>query len=157
MRRLAIKKTRLWYVVLYGVCMAAFILLLKFLQYRFLIADTGVEIYIGLVAVLFTALGVWVARQLTNRRSTVVEKTVYAQSVPSGVINEVALKDLNLTEREYEVLTLIAQGYSNAVIAEELYLSVSTVKTHVSNLLSKLQVQNRTQAAGKAKSLGLVP
>ena len=72
-------------------------------------------------------------------------------------INEAELKKLNLTKREYEVLEQLSQGYSNAEIAERLFLSLSTVKTHMSNLLLKMDVKNRTQALQKAKRLRITP
>ena len=53
---------------------------------------------------------------------------------------------MHLTERELEVLLLISKGKTNQEIADELFIAVKTVKTHVSNLLSKLEVQDRTQA-----------
>ena len=61
-----------------------------------------------------------------------------------------------LTPRELEVLQLIAQGLSNQEIADRLFLSLNTVKTHTSNVFSKLDVQRRTQAIQKAKELGLL-
>ncbi|MGH2493586.1 MAG: response regulator [Ktedonobacteraceae bacterium] len=60
-----------------------------------------------------------------------------------------------LTEREREILSLVARGASNRQIAENLYLTEGTVKNHMSNILSKLGVRDRTQAAIKAKELGL--
>jgi two-component system, NarL family, response regulator LiaR len=62
-----------------------------------------------------------------------------------------------LTEREYAVLALIAQGRSNKQISEELSISEKTVKTHVSNILTKLHLEDRTQAAIYALREGLVP
>jgi len=61
-----------------------------------------------------------------------------------------------LTERELEVLQLIVEGCSNAVIAEKLYITVGTVKTHVRNILNKLCADDRTQAAVRALRSGLV-
>jgi NarL family two-component system response regulator LiaR len=61
-----------------------------------------------------------------------------------------------LTEREMEVLTLIARGYTNQKIAEDLVISIGTVKGHVSNILSKLQLADRTQAAVYAWQEGIV-
>ncbi|MBS4749921.1 response regulator transcription factor [Carnobacteriaceae bacterium zg-ZUI78] len=62
----------------------------------------------------------------------------------------------DLTLRENEVLLLIAQGYSNQEIAEKLFITLKTVKTHVSNVLSKLEVEDRTQATIYAFKKGLV-
>jgi LuxR family maltose regulon positive regulatory protein len=62
-----------------------------------------------------------------------------------------------LTERELEVLRLLADGRSNQAIAAELVISLDTVKRHVSHLFSKLEVANRTQAVSRARELGLLP
>ena len=61
-----------------------------------------------------------------------------------------------LSEREHEILALLAQGVSNRLIAERLYLREGTVKNYVSTIISKLRVQDRTQAALKARELGFV-
>lgn len=142
-------------IVLYGALMAMMVFALKWLQWKYFIADHSLAIYIGLIALLFTSLGVWVATQLSRpkTRTVIVEKAVYLPPPDAFTINEPALEKLNLTTREYEVLQLLTQGHSNAEIAEHLFLSLSTVKTHVSNLLLKMEVKNRTQAAEKAKRL----
>jgi DNA-binding NarL/FixJ family response regulator len=125
---------------------------LKWLQWKFLILDNSLEIYVGLIAVFFTALGIWVATQLVKYkvRTVVVEKEVYVSQPDETTVNEIELKKLNLTNREYEVLQLVSKGYSNSEIAESLFLSLSTVKTHVSNLLLKMDVKSRAQAIEKA-------
>jgi LuxR family maltose regulon positive regulatory protein len=61
-----------------------------------------------------------------------------------------------LTSREIDILQSINLGYSNAVIAENLYISLSTVKTHVSSILRKLNAHNRVQALSNAKAVGLI-
>ncbi|NJO00897.1 MAG: DNA-binding response regulator, partial [Bacteroidia bacterium] len=63
---------------------------------------------------------------------------------------------LGLSNREYEILGLIAQGYSNQEIADQLFISLPTVKTHSSNLFSKLDVKRRTQAVQRAKELNIL-
>lgn len=136
------------YLLWYGISLAALIFLLKWLQWKFLIVDNATEIYVGLIAVFFTALGVWIASQLVKPK---VEQVVIEPS-----INQAELDQLQLSAREYEVLVLLTLGHSNAEIANRLFLSVSTVKTHVSNVLLKLQVKSRTQAIEKAKRLRLV-
>ncbi|HEV7713028.1 MAG TPA: response regulator transcription factor, partial [Asanoa sp.] len=61
-----------------------------------------------------------------------------------------------LSERELEVVRLLAEGHSNREIAAALYLAEGTVKNHVTNVLGKLGARDRTQAALKARSLGLL-
>jgi len=142
------------HIFLYAGLMALLVFVLKWLQWKFLITDNSVEIHTGLIALLFTILGVWMAAQATKSKpkTIVVEKEVYLIS-EEGTINETELNKLNLTGREYDVLQLVAKGYSNADIAANLFLSVSTVKTHVSNLLVKMDVKNRAQVVEKSKRL----
>ena len=69
---------------------------------------------------------------------------------------EAQLKRLGITQREHEVLRLVAEGYSNQEISNALFISESTVKTHVSNVLVKLDARRRTQAVQKAKELKIL-
>ena len=136
-------------VLLYGVSLAVLIALLKVVEYRFLVRDLSLEVYIGLVAVLFTALGIWVGPRLTRKKIIVVR--------PDFVLDKSALDRLGISKREHEVLELMARGHSNQEIAEKLFVSVNTVKTHLANLFLKLEVNRRTQAVQKAKDLRLIP
>ena len=128
--------------------MAALIGLLKFIEYRYLVRDLSAEVYIGVVAVFFTALGIWVGLKLTRKPET--GKTVPTEST-TAILNK-----YKLSKRELEVLTLIAQGHSNKEIAEALFLSTNTIKTHSSNIFSKLDVKRRTQAVQKAIEVGIL-
>lgn len=142
------------HIVIYGLTLAILVFVLKLLQWKFLIVDNTIDIYVGLVAVFFTVLGIWVASQLIKSKvkTVIVEKEVSEKFE----INETELQKLNLSTREYEVLQLLAKGYSNSEISEQLFLSVSTIKTHVSNLFTKMDVKNRTQATEKAKRLKII-
>ena len=146
------------HIILYGLILAILVFALKWLQWKFLIADNAIEIYIGLIAVFFTILGVWATTQLVKPKvhKVIIEKEVFIPLPDDYTINETELKKLNLSSREYEVLQLLTKGYSNAEIAKSLFLSVSTVKTHVSNLFTKMDVKSRTQAAEKAKRLRII-
>ena len=146
------------YIVFYSVILAILVFLLKWMQWKFLIVDNAIGIYVGLIAVFFTILGIWVATQLARPKieKVVVEKEVYIPPSEDFVINEKELENLRLSEREYEVLNLLTKGLSNANIADELCLSISTIKTHVSNLFVKMDVKSRAQAIEKAKRLKLV-
>lgn len=146
------------HIILYGFVAAILVFALKWLQWKFLIVDISVDFYIGLIAVFFTILGLWMATKLVKPKvqKVVVEKEVYVTRPKGFTINKTELKKLNLSNREYEVLQLLAKGYSNADIAESLFLSVSTIKTHVSNLLMKMDAENRTQALVKARRLEII-
>jgi NarL family two-component system response regulator LiaR len=144
--------------IFYGVMLAALLVLLKWLELRFVIFDHAFEVYVGAIAIIFTALGIWLALKLTKPKveTIVVEKPVYLQPTVDFVINEEAVISLGLSKRELEVLQLMAAGYSNQEIAGKLYLSLSTIKTHSANLFEKLEAKRRTQAIEKAKRLNLI-
>jgi two-component system, NarL family, response regulator LiaR len=138
--------------ILYGILLASLIFLLKVIEYRFLVRDLSIEFYIGIIAVMFTVLGVWGGRQLTKVKRVIV-------TVPASpfIQNEGELNRTGISKRELEVLKLMAQGLSNQEIADRLFVSLNTIKTHTSNVFIKLDVKRRTQAIEKAKSLNLIP
>lgn len=144
-------------IIIYGFSLAVLLFLMKWLELRFIIVDYAFEIYVGAIAVIFTALGIWIALKLGSPKvKTVhVEKQVYINS-NDFVLNETALNQLNLSKRELEVLQLMAEGLSNQEIAERLFLSLNTIKTHSSKLFEKMEVERRTQAVDKAKKLQII-
>ncbi|MCP1144197.1 response regulator [Lysinibacillus endophyticus] len=102
------------------------------------------------------------AKQIAEAiRKTMKGETVLEPEVTTKMISKMrsgtatALHD-QLTDRESEILLLIAQGKTNQEIADELFIALKTVKTHVSNILAKLEVQDRTQAVVYAFQNGLV-
>ena len=145
-------------VFIYGASLAAALFLMKWLEWRFLILNHAFEIYAGIIAVIFTALGIWLALKLSKGKITVVtiEKGQFVNVLPF-VLNEKALNQTGISARELEVLQLMAGGLSNQEIAAQLFVSLSTIKTHLSNVFFKLEVQRRTQAVEKAKRIGLIP
>jgi two-component system, NarL family, response regulator LiaR len=148
-------------IFLYGSLLAALVLALKWLQWRFLIKDAHLEIYVGLLALFFTALGVWIATQWVQPkiRTVVLEKEIHPSPtfpMQGATLDGAELEKLNLSGREYEVLQLLTRGCSNAEIGARLFLSVSTIKTHVSKLFQKMDVKSRLQAVEKAKRLKIV-
>jgi DNA-binding CsgD family transcriptional regulator len=136
-------------ILLYGIALAVLTGLLKFIEYRFLVRDLSLEFYLGIVAVFFTALGIWAGLRLTRKKVVV--------AAPDFRLNEDELQRLGISKREYEVLELIAHGLSNQEIAEKLFVSLNTVKTHSSNLFLKLDARRRTEAIRRAKELRLLP
>lgn len=145
--------------ILYSICLGLLLFLLKWLELRFIIFDHSFEIYVGCIAVIFTALGIWLALKLSKPKikTIVVEKEVYIPHTESFILNTSLISRLELSKRELEILTLMAQGHSNEEIAAKIFVSLSTVKTHNQNLFVKLDVKRRTQAIEKAKRLNLIP
>lgn len=140
-------------ILLYGLALGLLLAALQFFQYRLVLLEHAVEWYVGLVAMLFTGVGIWAGRKWARNKNAGVPLAVAAPFRPK----EEVLEQLGITPREMEVLELIAQGLSNQEIANRLYVSLNTVKTHTSNVFSKLDAQRRTQAIQKAKMLGLLP
>jgi DNA-binding CsgD family transcriptional regulator len=141
-------------ILIYGICGGILIVLLRLIEYRFLIVEHSLEIYGGLVAVVFVTLGIWLGLKLTKTEEVVVVKVIPAEQ--PFRINENKLDELGITKRELEILELIARGLSNREISEQLYVSENTVKTHSSRLFSKLNAKRRTQAVQIGKDLGLI-
>jgi len=145
--------------LLYGVCLALLLFLLKWLELRFIIIDYAFEIYVGAIAIIFTSLGIWLALNLSKpqQKTIIIEKKILVKSTEDFVRNEKALLKLGLSGREMEVLQLMADGLSNNEIAARLFLSPNTIKTHSSRLFEKLDAKRRTQAVEKARQLMLIP
>jgi len=151
------KKTILLYGLLGGVLIAG----LELIEYRFLVLEHSIEIYGGLVAVTFSVLGIWLGLRLTGRREREVVRTITVP-VPMRisepfVVDASRQEQLGITTREREILELIAAGLSNREIAERLFVTQNTVKTHASRVFDKLQARRRTQAVQIAKREGLIP
>jgi NarL family two-component system response regulator LiaR len=144
-------------VVLYGLAGGVLLALLKLIEYKHFVHAYPSEIYGGLVAVIFSALGVYLGLRWARSREVVVVREV---RVPQGgpiVLDGGKLKELGITPREHEILGLIAEGLSNREIGERLFVSENTVKTHSSRLFEKLGVNRRVQAVLKGRELGLIP
>ena len=106
---------------------------------------------------MFAGLGIWLGLKLTRKKEVVVVKEVPVPVTQPFTLNEGRLKDLGITRRELEILELIAQGLSNREIADKLFVSENTVKTHSSRLFDKLSARRRTQAVQIGKEMGLIP
>jgi len=135
-------------IFLFGLILAVLTIILQFFEYRYLIGNLNTDVYTLIVALIFTAVGIWVGLGIFRQKKVVQE--------PSHEIDRQKIKDLDIKEREYEVLQLIAQGLSNQEIADRLFLALPTIKTHTSNLYAKLDVRSRTQAVRKAQQLQII-
>jgi DNA-binding CsgD family transcriptional regulator len=145
------------HVLLYGLIGGILIAALKWTEYRFLVIEHSVEIYAGLVAATFAVLGIWLGLKLTGGQQRVVIKEVSPPVGEPFLPGQRKREDLGITPRELEILELIARGMSNREIAEKLFVSENTVKTHSSRVFDKLGAKRRTQAVQFGKELGLLP
>lgn len=146
-------------IAIYGLCCGLLIVVLRLIEYRFLVVEHSVEIYGAIVAAVFAGLGIWLGRTLTRKKPEVIVREVtVAVRVPGPfLLNEARVRELQITPRELEILGLIAEGLSNKGIAERVFVSENTVKTHVSRLFDKLEARRRTEAVQIGKSSGLIP
>ncbi len=143
--------------ILYGLCLALLLFLLKWLELKFVIVNNAYEVYMGAIAIFFTALGIWLALKLTKPKTVVIEKQVYVNNGPEFTVNHVEVEKLGLSKRELEVLQLMAEGLSNLEISERLFVSLNTVKTHSAKVFEKMEVKRRTQAIEMGKRLSIIP
>jgi DNA-binding CsgD family transcriptional regulator len=152
--------TRHRHIILYGLSLALLLILLKWLEWRFIVIDRAIEIYSGAIAVVFTGLGIWLALKLARpkEKTVIVEKEVYVtrETARGTPIDEKELARLGISTRELEVLQLMAGGLSNQEIAARLFVSLNTIKTHTGNIFVKLDVRRRTQAVEQARKLNLI-
>jgi DNA-binding CsgD family transcriptional regulator len=155
--RAGLRKQTLIYGLIYGVCGGALIVVLRLIEFRFLVVEHSIQIYGGLIAVLFAGLGIWLGLKLTRKEEILVVKEVQVPAQQTFALNEDRLKVLGITKRELEILELMAQGMSNREIAEKLFVSENTVKTHSSHLFDKLGAKRRTHAVQIGKETGLIP
>lgn len=150
------------HILLFGLVAGVLIAALNLVEYQYLVVEHSVEIYGGLIAVVFSATGIWLGLRMTRAKETIVVREVEVREVqvpaPSAFVrNDARVESLGVTPRELEILELIASGLSNREIAEKVFVSENTVKTHSSRLFEKLGARRRTQAVQLGKEAGLIP
>jgi DNA-binding CsgD family transcriptional regulator len=145
--------------LLYGIVLGILLVLMAWAKYRFLIADHAIEIYILLIAAVFTSIGMWAGLRWSAPRIIEKPKIIEVPIIQSDIQQrpkEELLKIYNLSLREWETLVSLSSGLTNEQIAEKLFISNNTVKTHLGNLYAKLDVKRRTEAVKKAREIGLL-
>ena len=141
-----------------GITIAGLLLLYRFLEFKLLTLSNQFEIYVSFIAIGFTLIGIWVARKITTpkTKTIIVEKEIYISDSANFILNKIELTKRKISKRELEVLELMSLGFSNQEIAEKLFVSLNTIKTHSSNIFEKLDAKRRTQAIETAKKLQLI-
>ncbi|WP_317206480.1 response regulator transcription factor [Allomuricauda sp. M10] len=132
-------------IFVFSALIIALLVLFRLSRYSYVSEDISVELTIGSIAVIFFLVGIYINK-----------KTLHREKSKPTQIDHKKIEALGISKREYEVLILISKGMSNKEIADSLFVSESTVKTHVSNLLLKLDAERRTQAIKKAKELQIL-
>jgi two-component system, NarL family, response regulator LiaR len=153
------------HVLIFGLVGGLLIATLQYSEYRFVVIEHSVEFYSALVAILFATFGIWLGLRITRRRETIRETVVVREvlvpaeaPVPQPFAPDpVRQQSLGITARELEILALIARGLSNREIANQLFVSENTIKTHCARTFDKLGAARRTQAVQRGKELGLLP
>src|SRR5579863_3168083 len=145
------------HVLIYGLTGGLLIAALKWMEYRFLIIEHSFEIYGGLIAITFAVLGICLGLKLTRPHQSAPAAQAPASPNTPFAPDPRKRETLGITPREMDILALIAQGMSNREIAEKLFVSENTVKTHSSRVLGKLGARRRTQAVQLGKEYGLLP
>ncbi|GAA4275271.1 response regulator transcription factor [Aquimarina gracilis] len=133
-------------IFIFAALVVALLVLFQLSKYSLLTGNSSIEAIIAIIAIVFFVIGVIINKRILHKEKNVTQE-----------INHKKIEELGLSKREYEVLCEIATGLSNKEIAEKLFVSESTIKTHVSNVLVKLDAKRRTQAIQIAKELQIIP
>ncbi len=132
-------------ILVFALLILGLLLLFQFSKYAFISGNLKIEAIIAVIAIIFFGVGVYINKKSLNQKSS-----------DTKTINHQKIKELEISNREYEVLIGISEGLSNKEIADKLFVSESTIKSHVSNLLTKLNAKRRTQALQIAKGLNII-
>lgn len=140
-------------IIGFGLLILCLLILFRIAEVNFIQGDVKLEIIVAIAAVIFFFAGIYFNDQSARKRAA---QQPVAPPNPGSVINYEEIKKAGLTQREHDVLVKMAEGMSNQEIGAALFLSESTIKTHVSNILFKLDAKRRTQAIQIAKQRRIV-
>lgn len=136
--------------LIYGLVMGLMVFLIKISEYLFWMKYQSMGYYMAFTALLFLVMGWWLSKK-HNR----IDDEKRTNHQPAD-INHAEATGLKLSKREMEVLQLLGQGMSNQEIADQLFVSENTVKTHTNRIFEKLGIKSRAQAMVKAKEIGMI-
>lgn len=132
-------------ILIFSCLIVTLLVLFQLSKYSYLSGNISIEIVIAVIAVTFLFIGIFLNK-----------KSLQKKHIPKGEIDHQKIKQLDLSPREYEVLVEITKGLSNKEIGNKLFLSESTIKTHASQVLTKLNVKRRAQVIQKAQKLQII-
>lgn len=143
-------------IIGFGFMVLCLLVLFKIAEVNFIKGDVQLEVIVAIAAMIFFFVGLYFNYQSGKKREEAGLPTQPAEPGPGNTIDYGQIKKLGLTQREHDVLVKMAAGLSNQEIADALFLSESTIKTHVSSIFFKLDVKRRTQAVQVARELKIV-
>lgn len=143
-------------VIGFGLLILCLLILFRIAEVNFTQGNVRLEIIVAIAALVFFFAGLYFNHQSQKKNNPTSSHSTTGHTTPPTVIDYEQIKKLGLSQREHEVLVKMSEGLSNQEIADALFLSESTIKTHVSNILFKLNAKRRTQAIQFAKQLKIV-
>lgn len=143
-------------IIGFGILIFALLMLFQLARFQSFRSDFRMEIWIAVFSVLFFAIGIFLSRSMFRPKSIIIEKKITATPGEPFEADQSQLLKLGISKREFEILQLINEGLSNQQIADKLFVSENTVKKHISNLFFKMDVERRTEAIRKAKTLRIL-
>ncbi|OIQ37516.1 MAG: helix-turn-helix transcriptional regulator [Bacteroidetes bacterium MedPE-SWsnd-G1] len=132
-------------IIAFSLLIIALLALFQLSKYTIFIGKTSVELITTIVATVFLIVGIYINKKTLHKEKSTTQKVDHSK-----------IEELQISKREYEVLRKISDGLSNKEITEMLFVSESTIKSHVSSLLLKLNAKRRTQAVQKAKEMHII-
>ena len=132
-------------ILVFGVLILVLLLLFQLSKYTLISVDLQIEYIMAFIAITFLAIGLFINKRTQSQKP-----------IANTQLDTSKIKELGLSKREYEVLKEVTLGLSNKEIASKLFVSESTIKTHVSSLLLKLNAKRRTEAIKISKSLNII-
>jgi DNA-binding NarL/FixJ family response regulator len=143
-------------IIGFGLMILCLLVLFKIAEVNFIKGDVKLEVIVAIAAVIFFFAGLYFNYQSGKKREEATPPKPAFEPGAESAIDYSQLKKTGLTQREHDVLVKMAAGLSNQEIAAALFLSESTIKTHVSSIFFKLDVKRRTQAVQVARELKIV-
>jgi DNA-binding NarL/FixJ family response regulator len=143
-------------IIGFGLMILCLLVLFKIAEVNFMQGNVQLEVIVAIAAMIFFFVGLYFNYQSGKQKEQAIPPKLPAEPGAENVIDYNQVKKLGLTQREHDVLVKMAAGLSNQEIAAALFLSESTIKTHVSNIFFKLEVKRRTQAVQVARELKIV-